>query len=166
MDGDLRAGVAGGILAGGVVAIYTEALPATTLAVVLLVAVSAASAIRRGAVQQLGRGLAGVGLGLVVALTISPPATARAWSYIHYLRQDAGLSNSPEWGIGPRNALPWMLGLNQLFEARRQDLLGGPALTILYLAAALVIACLIAFFVLRPRRGAAGSGRPSPPSSP
>lgn len=154
--GSIRSGVVGGVLVAGAIAIYPEAIPSLALAILVVVAVMTARGIGvRHTRTVTGRGFMALGVGLVVAVTISPPATVRARDWIRYLADDASLGDSPDWGIGLSNALPWVIGVNQLFEARRQDALSDLRVLVLYAFVVVALAAVAAFFVA-PRQRASG----------
>ena len=156
VGGSIRAGIAGGVLVAGVIAVYPEAIPALSLAVLIVVGIMAVRAIasrETGAASR--RGLVALAAGVAVAVTVSPPATVRAREWIRYLANDARLGDSPDWGIDSSNALPWVIGVNQLFEARRQEMLGDGRMLVLYAFATLALAAVLVFF-LAPGRLAAG----------
>lgn len=122
----------------GLASAYSEGIPALSLAMVALLALALIGRQQprghdsEGPRQRPARVAIALRFGAIPALAfaLSPIAMARA---IDFLRGSAGIvAGSPSWGVVADNVLPWVFGLRNLFESRRQALLAPDKIAILY----------------------------------
>jgi hypothetical protein len=149
-----------GVAVAGLVSAYSEGIPALVLALVALLTWAllwrpqTAGADNGSTENQPKRSAILLRFTAipVLAFALSPIAAMRA---IEFLRGSSGIvAGSPSWGVVADNVFPWVFGLRNLFESRRQALLEPEKLVVLYalVAAGLMLVALGMRYIKREHR--------------